>query len=152
MDAGTLIAEVAKRDGILLDRNDPVIVVATAVDVAMEKRCQEMDAIVTRFEAAVAAAKPGLSEAQFTAMTRNVGSRLVREQSYFRQAFNWRTLALSGGILLVSLILGVAIGWRLYAYENSTILSWGRAAMSQCNSVAPGALCHPAIKVGQAPS
>lgn len=111
MDAGTLIAEVAKRDGILLDRNDPVIVVATAVDVAMEKRCLEMDAIVTRFEAAVASAKPALSDVQISKMTNDLGMHLMSGRELFSRASNLRSVTIAACALLAAMALGAGVVW-----------------------------------------
>ena len=107
MDSGTLIAEVARRDGVLLDKGDPVLVVATAVDVVMTAHRQEMSDYASRMEAAVAAAKPGLTDEALRAMTRDIGTRLAQNQSFFLRAFNWRTLTAAFGIVLVAVGLSL---------------------------------------------
>jgi hypothetical protein len=64
-----------------------------------------------------------------------------------------RTWATVGGtLLLLGLVLGWIGTWWFFEHENAAVLSWGRAAMSQCATVATGAQCHPTIKVGEAPS
>ena len=148
MDSGTLIAEVARRDGVLLDKGDPVLVVATAVDVVMTAHRQEMSDYAARMEAAVAAAKPGLSDEALRAMIRDIGTRLAQNQSFFLRAFNWRTLTAALGIVLVAVGIGVAAGWWFFQNQNANALSWGTAAMSQCHDAAiVNGECHPAIKV-----
>ena len=62
-------------------------------------------------------------------------------------------LTVGGLVLGVLGVLGGVFGsWWMFERQNANIISWGRAAMSQCEAVPAGALCHPAIKVGEAPS
>jgi hypothetical protein len=61
-------------------------------------------------------------------------------------------MSVGGAVLLVGLVLGAAGAWWFFDHQNANVISWGRAAMSQCNTVAAGSLCHPSIKVGEAPS
>jgi hypothetical protein len=133
VDAGTLIAEVAKRDGILLDRNDPVIVMATAVDVAMEKRSQEMDTIVTRFETTVASATPALNDEQ----VEKIGNRIAWETNFLigRRTAQFGA-AMGAAVLGIGLLVGGAAGWWFFERQNDTELAWGKAAISQCHDAA----------------
>jgi hypothetical protein len=72
------------------------------------------------------------------------------------RGLNLRTALGAAGTVLVLMIAsavgGAVGGWWFFEEQNATTLSWGRAALSQCETVATGAVCHPSIKIGQAPS
>ena len=54
--------------------------------------------------------------------------------------------AVGVALTLASAVGGAFGAWWLFADQNATTLSWGRAALSQ------GSVCHPSIRIGQAPS
>jgi hypothetical protein len=48
MDTGKLIGDVARRHQVLLDQNDPVLLIATAAELAMEPSVNKMEVSATR--------------------------------------------------------------------------------------------------------
>jgi hypothetical protein len=150
MDTGALIAEVAKRHQVLLDPNDPVVVMATAAELAMEPPVEKMEAIAARCEAAAARCETLVQHigAAIPGMTREVGNRFIDHHRQYLSAANWRTgTFIAGGVLMLCAVSAYG-GWWLFEQQNGAALSWGRAAMEACSSVpvVDGA-CHATIKL-----
>lgn len=115
MDAGRLIAEVARRDGILLDRHDPVIASATAHDMVMTEHRDAMDASATRAEVAAsrfeAAAKAGMGEAQLRKFAADITENLNGGLSQLAVADQWKGKARNSAALLLAIALGAGLMW-----------------------------------------
>jgi hypothetical protein len=135
VDSGTLIAEVARRDGVLLDKGDPVLIVATALDVVMSEHRSAL----------AEAAKPSMSDEQ----VRNIAGILVHRVDLQVAKRTTQLAMLAGaGVLCVGLLIGAAAAWWFFVDQNATLLSWGRAAMSQCQDAAVvDGTCHVTIRV-----
>ena len=78
MDAKLLIAEVAKRHGILLDANDPVLVTVTLNELVLEEYLRRVSAAVEQGERRAIAA----SERQLAIAKQAAGEILTRTAAY----------------------------------------------------------------------
>ena len=78
-------------------------------------------------------------------LVRNVDFKVQKRTAQFG-------MTMGAALVVGSLVLGSLGAWWFFEHQNANVISWGRAAMSQCNTVAAGSLCHPSIKVGEAPS
>ncbi|GEJ56623.1 hypothetical protein [Anaeromyxobacter diazotrophicus] len=78
MDAKLLIAEVAKRHGILLDANDPVLVTVTLNELVLEEYLRRLSAAVEQGERRAVAA----SERQLAMAKQAAGEIVTRTAAY----------------------------------------------------------------------
>jgi hypothetical protein len=78
-------------------------------------------------------------------LVRNVDFKVQKRTAQFG-------MTMGAALVVGSLVLGALGAWWFFEHQNQNAISWGRAAMSQCTTVETGALCHPSIKVGPAPS
>ena len=77
MDPGKLIGEVARRHQVMLGRDDPVLVMATVSEMAMEPTVERMEAIAREVQATVAQCAGLVREIRgaVPGITREVGDR-----------------------------------------------------------------------------
>jgi hypothetical protein len=150
MDTGALIAEVAKRHQVLLDPNDPVVVMATAAELAMEPPVEKMEAIAARCEAAAARCETLVQHigAAIPGMTREVGNRFINHHTQYISAANWRTgMFIAGGVLALCAVSAYG-GWSAFSRVHEGELAWGRVAKSACADVPiVNGECHPTIRL-----
>jgi hypothetical protein len=88
MDTGKLIGEVTRRHQVVLGRDDPVLVMATVSEMAMEPTVERMETIAREVQATVAqcaglvrgirGAVPGI--------TREVGDRFLDHHTHYTTA------------------------------------------------------------------
>jgi hypothetical protein len=128
VDSGQLIAEVARRDGVLLDRNDPVLVVATALDVVMSEH-----------RAALAAAAKPIPE---SVLRQAVIQGIAAHAPHVVRALRLRTALAAAAIAASLMLVGAAGGWLWFESQNAALLAWGKATLAQCANTEPGGECH----------
>ena len=112
MDAGLIVAEVARRTGTLLDRNDPVLVVATVADIVVEGHQAEMRAGIAELRTVISSAQP-----RFDADAMRALGQVVRHD-VLNLARNVRIGVLAGGVS-AAIILCLALIGGGYWYGRS---------------------------------
>jgi hypothetical protein len=109
MDPGKLIGEVARRHQVMLGRDDPVLVMATVSEMAMEPTVERMEAIAREVQATVAQCAGLVREIRgaVPGITREVGDRFLDHHTHYTTAATRRTALIYTVIVLV---FGIACG------------------------------------------
>jgi hypothetical protein len=115
MDTGKLIGEVAQRHQVLLDRNDPVLVMATVSEMAMEPSIQRMEAIAREVEATAAQCAGLVREIRgaVPGISRQVGDRFLDHHTHYTTAATRRTALIYTVIVLAFGAVCALGGWVL---------------------------------------
>ena len=115
MDPGKLIGEVARRHQVLLDPDDPVLVMGTVSEMAMEPTVERMQAIAREVQATVAQCAGLVREIRgaVPGITREVGDRFLDHHTHYTTAATRRTALIYTVIVLAFGALCGLGGWVL---------------------------------------
>lgn len=115
MDTGKLIGEVARRHQVMLDRDDPVLVMATVSEMAMEPTVERMQAIAREVQATASQCAAVLRDIRgaVPGITRQVGDRFLDHHTHYTTAATRRTALIYTVIVLAFGALCGLGGWVL---------------------------------------
>ena len=115
MDTSRIIGEVAQRHKVLLDPDDPVLVMGTVSEMAMEPTVERMEAIAREVQATVAQCAGLVREIRgaVPGITRDVGDRFLDHHSHYTTAATRRTALIYTAIVLAFGALCGLGGWVL---------------------------------------
>jgi hypothetical protein len=115
MDTGKLIGEVARRHQVLLDPDDPVLVMGTVSEMAMEPTVERMETIAREVQATVAQCAALVREIRgaVPGITRDVGDRFLDHHSHYTTAATRRTGLIYTAIVLAFGAFCALGGWAL---------------------------------------
>ena len=102
MDTSRIIGEVAQRHKVLLDPDDPVLVMGTVSEMAMEPTVERMQAIAREVQATVAQCAAVLRDIRgaVPGITREVGDRFLDHHTHYTTAATRRTALIYTVIVL----------------------------------------------------
>ena len=115
MDTGKLIGEVARRHQVLLDPDDPVLVMGTVSEMAMEPTVERMEAIAREVQATASQCAGLVREIRgaVPGITREVGDRFLDHHTHYTTAATRRTALIYTVIVLAFGALCWLGGWVL---------------------------------------
>jgi hypothetical protein len=115
MDTSRIIGEVAQRHKVLLDPNDPVLVLGTVSEMAMEPTVERMEAIAREVQATVAQCAGLVREIRgaVPGITREVGDRFLDHHTHYTTAATRRTALIYTVIVLAFGAFCALGGWAL---------------------------------------
>lgn len=137
MDTGVIIAEVARRTGTLLDRNDPVLIVSTVADIVAEAHHAETRAGIAELRAVISSAQP-----RFDADNMRVLGREL-QPGLFSIARNARLKLVAGVVVLLLLTHAAAFvaGWYMRGPAVNTFSIALPVDGERCEARDGGQLC-----------
>ena len=118
MDGDRIISEVAKRHGILLDRDDPVLIINTMLELSERDRQEREAALAKRDADMVANLSVVLDRAEKQAggqLASTAAAEMPRAIRQLAARTFWQMSLLAAGGGLALLLIGVAAGWWLHA-------------------------------------
>ena len=115
MDTGKLIGEVARRHQVMLGRDDPVLVMATVSEMAMQPTVELMEATAREVQATVAQSAALVRDIRgaVPGITREVGDRFLDHHTHYTTAATRRTALIYTLIVLAFGALCGLGGWVL---------------------------------------
>jgi hypothetical protein len=137
VDTGVIIAEVARRTGTLLDRNDPVLIVSTVADIVAEAHHAETRAGIADLRAVISSAQPRFDADSMRALGQVVRHDLLNLARTVR-------LGVLAGIVLAILVTHVAaFGAGYWFHGNQQLVAGVSAGQQECQEQAGGGtLCR----------
>jgi hypothetical protein len=107
MDTGIIIAEVARRTGTLLDRDDPMLIVAEVANIVAEGHREELRASIDELRKVVTTAQPRFDADNM----QQLGRHLHPQLQLFVDRLRFRTHLFAIGVGMAMLIGAVAGGY-----------------------------------------
>jgi hypothetical protein len=133
MDTGIVIAEVARRTGTLLDRDDPVLIVAEVADIVAEGHREELRASIDELRMVVTTAQPRFNSDNMEQLSRYLHPQL----QLFVDRLRFRTHLFVIGVGMAMLIGAVAGGYWWGRTERGSYDEGVAAAESRLANVSP---------------
>jgi hypothetical protein len=133
------LEQEARRAHAINDPTGPMLTAFSQAIGAMHQLYVDGTLTIGKQIEAVVEAKPGLTDEQISAMTRDIGTRLLANHARFANVERWRTVSVATVVAVVALVCAFIGGY--YWHDSRQLVAGISAGQQECREERRGTLC-----------